>query len=751
MTTQIAYVRDLFQGNDYKTINAAEFINMIQTFPAYEYTGSDTNITNLYFDIDNEDDTLDAADLQCIQDDWEGKLLQIFPEAKIAIGTSHGTKADGKRKNSWRFWIPNIRARKCDIDYLVKQINAQLRRECDTIPLLDEGVYDPNRKMRCVGTSKSGENRPLKLVKGELSDTLITLENEGAITLPEVEAATPKPQSLSIAQAVPNMASMGQKETRLRRFIDAGLIDHTCDERNTWLTVSWAIKKEFGDTALAHELFEMYSKRSRKFDAFENDKIWYSLKPRDVKQADFAHIYTQAKIGNAELYTQIIDETRAKQSDDETEQTPLQIMAQEFEKTHCKILSTGSYINTASGLPVVMAKNTLVAAYEHLVYYPTPKKPENFINAWIKNNPSIRSYDDVGVYPHDTVCPPNIFNLWIPFEMETMTEYTPVPDAIDSLLHLMRVLCDNNETLFQYFVNWTANLIQFPSQKSTCPVFVAEEGIGKGTFVRFLEGMLGTHKVLATSNPSEHVWGHFNGGMQDSYIVDIEELSKKDSKNATGRIKELITEPNIVINNKGVKPFTIKSFHKFIMNSNESNPIETSNGDRRKFIVRCSDELKHNTAFWDKMRGFLNDKNAIKTCYNYFRTLPDVPLCFLNIPIPCTDYHNELKSVYEAPHKRFLDLYIIRLLRENNGTGIIKKPIGVIYDAYKDWIIKHEIVDYEIKSAVSFGCKMTFLKMDGLGNVRTKTGMIREFNLDTLAGKYIWKTSEEENEENDED
>ena len=35
----------------------------------------------------------------------------------------------------------------------------------------------------------------------------------------------------------------------------------------------------------------------------------------------------------------------------------------------------------------------------------------NFINDWLVNNPNIRCFDDVGVYPNNDICPNNILNM----------------------------------------------------------------------------------------------------------------------------------------------------------------------------------------------------------------------------------------------------------------------------------------------------------------------------------------------------
>lgn len=425
--------------------------------------------------------------------------------------------------------------------------------------------------------------------------------------------------------------------------------------------------------------------------------------------------------------------------------TPFQIMAKDFEKTHCKILSTGSFITTLNdGSVQVVKKQTIIDAYEHLVYYPKPKKPQNFIKDWIHNNPSIKTYDDVGVYPHDQTCPPNIFNLWQPFEMELIQEYTHNQTAVDELLNLMHVLCNHDEEVFKYFVNWTANLIQYPSQKSTCPIFISKEGTGKGTFMRFLTGMLGERKVLSTSDPSRDVWGQFNVAMQDAYLVDIEELERKDTKDAAGRIKALITEPTLVINKKGVQAYSVNSYHKILINSNEANPIQTSEDDRRKFIVRCSKELIKNREYWNNIRKYLTDKDALKSCYQYFKTLPDVPLCMLNVPIPCTEYHEEVKIAQQHPLQQFIDQYVIGLLRDGN-TGYFRTTAEVLSSAYNAWCAQKNYVPYD-NTPVKLGLKLTSLDIDGVDKVKSNGKLYRQFDLNLLSTKYEWKNEDTDDE-----
>ena len=87
-----------------------------------------------------------------------------------------------------------------------------------------------------------------------------------------------------------------------------------------------------------------------------------------------------------------------------------------------------------------------------------------------------------------------------------------------------------------------------------------------------MQRMLGKNKVFETTDPSREVWGQFNGLMSDSFLVNLNELSKKDTHESMGEIKGLITDGSLTINNKGVNQYKITSYHRFIITTNNNKP-----------------------------------------------------------------------------------------------------------------------------------------------------------------------------------
>lgn len=386
-------------------------------------------------------------------------------------------------------------------------------------------------------------------------------------------------------------------------------------------------------------------------------------------------------------------------------------MAEEFEKIHCKISNKSIFIKEYENDTIVMSKQSIKTSYEHLVYDKINKDgdviQDNFINAWLTNNPEQRCYDDIGVYPNDNKCPSNVFNMWRKFPMEYINEYEHKEEELQLILNHIKILSGHNEEVFDYFIKWIAQMIQHPDIKSNCPTLISLEGAGKGTFMKLMSQMLGSSKVFETTTPSRDVWGDFNGRMCNTFLINLNELSKKETIECEGRIKGLITDPKLTINNKGVNQYDIDSHHRFINTTNTEDPIRTSNDDRRNWIIRSSDEKCDDKEYFNYLYNILEDVNVIKTCYEYFKSIPDMDK-FNLIPLPKTEYHNNLKKLSSNPIEMWLEAFTLK----NFDKEEIELLGSETCKLFKEWCQENEM-KYEIDSK-KLGVRLSLLKIDAI-------------------------------------
>lgn len=430
----------------------------------------------------------------------------------------------------------------------------------------------------------------------------------------------------------------------IKTAIESGWLNDMANASyDEWRNVGFAIKHTLGDHG--RELFHKFSKIDEsKYDKSYTDKFWDTIKQGKKPLT----------LGSIKYWVRQYKEKYGKNTDAKEE--AFRIMADEFELTHAKIINRELFVKEEDNIITCMTKKHLVTAYEHRIFeYEKDNKivQENFILKWIKNNPNMRCYTDIGIYPNKSKCPKNIYNMWRPFDMELVTEYEERQSELSIILNHIKILCNNEVEVADYFVKWMAQMVQYPEVKTICPTLISKEGAGKGTLLLLIEKMIGTSKFFETTDPLRDVWGSFNGRMANKFLVNLNEMSKKDTLECQGKIKGLITDGKLTINNKGMNQYEIQSYHRFIITTNSEDPITTKSDDRRNLVIRTSDELKGNMDYFKNFYKMMDDVNVVKTFYEYLKSIPDMDN-FLDIPIPQTQYQNEMKEVNMDIEERWL-------------------------------------------------------------------------------------------------
>jgi hypothetical protein len=321
------------------------------------------------------------------------------------------------------------------------------------------------------------------------------------------------------------------------------------------------------------------------------------------------------------------------------------LQKKDFELKFQKIISAGLFLQFENNEINYFSETKLKISYKHL--------PGKFIDCWI-TDPYMKLYDTMGVYPKN--CPDNAFNLWLPFDAELNESVGDDLEAVEFFKSHIKILCNRDPKITTLIINWLAQMLQYPEIKTFIPAFISKQGAGKGTIFEIMGKILGAKRVFDTAIPSQYVWGEFNNAMEQAFFICLDELSKKEMGECDGRFKKLITDPTIRINNKGVNSFTIKSYHRFMICSNNEDPIKTSEDDRRNLIIRCSDELCDkdiNKEYWKRMRKLIDDPNAIKSIYNYLMDIPDLEYFHLT-KLPKTEYHQDILDKNESVEQSFI-------------------------------------------------------------------------------------------------
>jgi hypothetical protein len=333
-------------------------------------------------------------------------------------------------------------------------------------------------------------------------------------------------------------------------------------------------------------------------------------------------------------------------------------------------------------------------------------------------------------------CPNHVYNLWEEWDVLKYNEYEEKPEEVQFILEHIKVLCGNDDNSFDYFCKWIAQMLQYPAVKTLCPTIISEEGAGKGTLLKLLKLIMGTKKVIETTNPNRDCWGDFNSMMMSAFLVNLNELSLKDTMYAEGMIKGLITDDTIGIRKLHHDVIHIPSYHRFLNTTNNPDGAnKVKDGQRRHFIIRASDELCGKKEYFKKMYELLEDINVIISCYYHFmnKTIYDVE-DFNKLEVPKTPYQMELENmnmdVIEQYVKRKAEKKAGLEFKEKDGNKTYKETMAISYlhKKFMKWI-KHNNFDYNI-NVTKFGCRIHRLKTKGIyhgGHTRNGNTIILDY------------------------
>jgi hypothetical protein len=202
-------------------------------------------------------------------------------------------------------------------------------------------------------------------------------------------------------------------------------------------------------------------------------------------------------------------------------------------------------------------------------------------------------------YEHVTFAPGRetngIYNLWRGFSYESVPG-----DCSIYLDHVKRNVCNGDEEVYEYVLNWMARTVQFPATSGQVAIVVrGEKGTGKSKFAEVFGALFGRH-FIPLSNPA-HLVGSFNIHLRDAVVVFADEAFFAGDKRHTNVLKHLITGPEMAVTPKGVDTGFSANFVHLIMASNESHVIPASGNERRFLMLEVGNQNMEDFEFFSAL------------------------------------------------------------------------------------------------------------------------------------------------------
>ena len=284
---------------------------------------------------------------------------------------------------------------------------------------------------------------------------------------------------------------------------------------------------------------------------------------------------------------------------------------------------------------------------------------EPFLPRWFKDKKK-RQYEGLCFEPMKEPSADK-FNMFLGWKYEPVRN-----DArMERYLYLIKLLCNHDEKLIEYVLDWLAHKIQKPYEKHGVSLIInGKKGSGKDTpFDRFGE-MLGEY-FYNTGTPEHDVFSTFNGMMKNNLLVKVEEGNFATNSANESKLKHYITAKEISVQQKGKDQLNVHNYTSFVFTCNETIPIVMTDDERRWCCIKMSDEKRGDFQFWEETNDILQHPDSYKAMMWFFlnRDISN----FRPRKYPETEYQNDMKEAFMPLHAVWFRQWIERN-QDEDGT-----------------------------------------------------------------------------------
>ena len=621
------------------------------------------------------------------------------PDARFAVSTSSGRlKRDSLSfKNSFHVIL---------LDYFVKGQRAMhrlaqyIKNKVKGAEIMDMAVYGTKQSLRLLHSTKypkTGEFERFKVPwedsSAEFLDHLVTWTQGCAvldlapILVELIPATVVLPEAARKRARLPSLGSADETTVKYVHFFRLECILQLLDESvygvySEWVKVGMALKSAGSHYNL---LWHEFSSRYHAYSYTECQEKWDSFHPTEISVSSIIHmarfhysvevdsIYNDMPLESKffkctfspHRLAQILDLVYDKG-------TAERLVYQFLESTVAYVFQNGSSFYAVRDLDPITGqlclrripcdafegqmKKNFNCVYSHGETEYVERLLEEGAGDDSKelSRPRVNVFDMLSriTFKYDRMisnpAQPRTAGTLNTFLGYAMSPYlTPMTEPRTSQLvwdHLLHVLCNNKEDLYDYFCHWLYLVLCCPGTRTGIAVLLySEEGAGKNLFTNFLLKLIGPYALEISENKA---FGRFNTLLENKTLVVINELDVKGNtyKNHE-QFKSFITDPTMVIERKGIDSELTTNCVNFILCSNNQQVLKLGASDRRFLILDVAGNHIGDHAYFTSLYG------AMGHCGREFLTILTTKYKgqdFASKKLPETELKNEMK-IQSAP------------------------------------------------------------------------------------------------------
>jgi hypothetical protein len=283
-----------------------------------------------------------------------------------------------------------------------------------------------------------------------------------------------------------------------------------------------------------------------------------------------------------------------------------------------------------------------------------------------KKHARLFTYDDIRFFTTN----PTSYTFFRGYKIEPAETFNQ--GIIDPFLGFVHeVICDSDDEMFYYILNWYATIVRYPNIKQeTTLVILGDIRTGKTTFTNILSHLLDQYAVPNITD-IDHIIGKFNAVFENKRLVVCNELQTVAENKRVNfeRLKTIISDKTVSFNKKYGKMGQADNVAHFIFVSNNVVPIKIEKHDARFFVTKVSNNYQNNHDYFKDLESILTDE--------FYQQLMRFFLIELNLDdfehrkIPHTQVKQDIIDACEDPKEKFVR-QCFRLIHNITGSNLFK-------------------------------------------------------------------------------
>ncbi|MDH3375339.1 MAG: PriCT-2 domain-containing protein [Gammaproteobacteria bacterium] len=230
---------------------------------------------------------------------------------------------------------------------------------------------------------------------------------------------------------------------------------------------------------------------------------------------------------------------------------------------------------------------------------------------WL-GHPGRRTYKNgMALFPNEPA-EDGYYNTWQGFAVEPRRGDCPL-----FLDHIHQIMCNGNDDLNTWVLDWIADCFQDPGNPKGCAIVMrGAEGAGKGAVANTLGMLYGSHYRHLIDD--SHLTSNFNAHMMDCLFVFADEITWGGNKKTAGKLKGLITEPFLVGERKGVDAIMYRNMCHMMIASNEEWVIPAGTNSRRWMVLDVNAKYTRDRPYFNELFKEIESDEGKAAILDYF-------------------------------------------------------------------------------------------------------------------------------------